>query len=63
MNGNYNNLMPPVELIERVTGSTDSDWFDKSGSITVDEWSRALASIGKKFNDFDTIIDYGCGCG
>jgi len=56
-------LMPPVHLIERVTGSIDNDWFNKSGSITVNEWGRALASIGKNFNDFDTIVDYGCGCG
>lgn len=55
--------MPPQALRERVSGSSDPAWFDKSGTLTVDEWSRALASQGLTFRDFATIIDFGCGCG
>ena len=55
--------MPPQALRERVSGSSDEVWFDKSGALTVGEWSRALASQGLRFRDFQTIIDFGCGCG
>jgi SAM-dependent methyltransferase len=55
--------MPPQPLRERVSGSSDEDWFDKSGLLTVDEWSRALASLSLSFGDFQTIVDFGCGCG
>ncbi|HEX7389885.1 MAG TPA: class I SAM-dependent methyltransferase [Acidiphilium sp.] len=55
--------MPPEQLRARVSGSLDDAWFDTSGTLTVDEWRRALASQGKTFRDFPTIIDFGCGCG
>jgi dTDP-6-deoxy-L-talose 4-dehydrogenase (NAD+) len=62
----YDNNISPIphhELRDRVSGSIDAKWFDESGAITVNEWSRALASIGKQFGDFKTIVDFGCGCG
>ncbi len=55
--------LPPVELRERVAGTRDPEPFDLSGAATVDEWTRALAAIGKRLDDFRTIVDFGCGCG
>jgi SAM-dependent methyltransferase len=55
--------MPPEDLRARVSGSRDPAWFDQSGSLTVGEWQRILASQGMDFADFATIIDFGCGCG
>ncbi len=55
--------MPPQALRERVSGSSEESWFDKSGALTVGEWARALASQGLTFHDCQTIIDFGCGCG
>lgn len=55
--------LPPAALRSRVSGSLDEAWFDESGRLTVGEWSRALACQGVGFGDFQTIIDFGCGCG
>lgn len=55
--------MPPEDLRARVSGSRDPAWFDQSGSLTVGEWQRILASQGKELADFGTIVDFGCGCG
>jgi SAM-dependent methyltransferase len=55
--------LPPEELRERVAGARDPKSFDLSGAATVDEWTRALAAIGKRWGDFQTIVDFGCGCG
>ncbi len=55
--------MPPQALRERVSGTADESWFDTSGLLTVGEWARALASQGRSFREFETIIDFGCGCG
>lgn len=63
INIQYIDPMPPESLRGRVSGSVDEDWFDKSGRLTVGEWSKALASQGMMFQDFHTIIDFGCGCG
>jgi SAM-dependent methyltransferase len=55
--------LPPVDLRLRVAGSQDEGWFESSGTRTVNEWERALACFDKKLTDFQTIIDFGCGCG
>lgn len=55
--------LPPASLRSRVSGSLDEAWFDESGRLTVGEWARALASQGVGFGDFQTIVDFGCGCG
>lgn len=55
--------LPPEELRERVAGTRDAERFDASGAATLDEWTKALASIGKNFGDYKTIADFGCGCG
>lgn len=55
--------LPPEELRERVAGTKDPNSFELSGAATVDEWTRALAAIGKRLDDFQTIVDFGCGCG
>lgn len=55
--------LPPEQLRERVAGAKDAQSFQESGSATLDEWTRALDSIGREFGDFETIVDFGCGCG
>lgn len=55
--------LPPESLMARVAGSADGSSFNSSGARTVDEWSRAIAAMGKTFHDFETIVDFGCGCG
>lgn len=54
---------PPTQLMNRVAGTDDKQWFDISGERTVKEWENMLALQGKTLHDFSTIVDYGCGCG
>ena len=55
--------VPPSDLRARVTGTPDEEWFISSGICTVNEWKKALASLGMGLSDFNTVVDYGCGCG
>jgi SAM-dependent methyltransferase len=50
-------------LVERVTGSTDRNWFFESGRASVDELQRTLAIAGRTLDSFESILDFGCGCG
>ena len=55
--------LPPPHLRYRVAGTDFDKWFTKSGRMSVDDLFRALASIGKSFDQFHDILEWGCGCG
>ncbi|MDQ3647019.1 MAG: class I SAM-dependent methyltransferase [Actinomycetota bacterium] len=55
--------LPPPELRIRVAGTDNAEWFEKSGRMHVERFAQALAQIGKRFEDFDDIYDFGCGPG
>jgi hypothetical protein len=55
--------LPPPLLRERVSGTTDEIWFVESGKRSLDEWANALAAIGTDLRSFQSILDFGCGCG
>jgi len=63
MNRQSELLLPPKELIYRVAGTSDPDWFVQSGSQSVRDIESALASVGRNLTDQDRILDFGCGCG
>lgn len=59
---------PPDFLIDRVvtgfTNDTATDgryWFDESGRRSLVDVKRVLAGIGRTFDDFPRILDFGCG--
>lgn len=54
---------PGDELVYRVQGTTDRDAFFDSGRRSVAETERALAVVGKSWDSFERIFDFGCGCG
>jgi SAM-dependent methyltransferase len=56
-------LLPPSDLIYRVAGTSDADWFVKSGQQSVNDINAALGSAGRSLSDFHRILDFGCGCG
>ena len=55
--------LPPAELRNRVTGTEDPVWFDECGEMTVASFEAALTSIGRCLDDFQSIYDFGAGCG
>ena len=54
--------MPPKHLQVRVAGIYNSSFYS-SGQQQVSDIEAFLQSNGKSFNDFATILDFGCGCG
>jgi SAM-dependent methyltransferase len=55
--------VPPTELISRVAGITDEAFFLGSGRQSVDELERTLAIVGRSLESFESVLDFGCGCG
>ena len=55
--------LPPPLLRSRVAGTEDEEWFVKSGRLSVVDLTRALAAIGRSFDEFNNILEWGCGCG
>jgi SAM-dependent methyltransferase len=54
---------PGDELIARVAGGTDRASFYASGRQSVHELERTLATVERSLDSFDSILDFGCGCG
>jgi len=54
---------PPAALRERVAGSPDLDWFRLSAAMAIEDIDDALSSTGRRLEDFQSIYDFGCGCG
>jgi SAM-dependent methyltransferase len=55
--------LPPPRLRYKVAGTEDADWFTKSGAMSLQNLSRALAAIGRSFDEFNDVLEWGCGCG
>ncbi|MDQ6797964.1 MAG: class I SAM-dependent methyltransferase [Actinomycetota bacterium] len=54
---------PGDELVSRVTGATDRDWFYESGRQSVREIAAVLSLAGRSLESFSSILDFGSGCG
>jgi SAM-dependent methyltransferase len=55
--------LPPPELRDRVAGTDDASWFDRSGQYTLRDFEGALGTLNKRMADFASIYDFGCGVG
>jgi len=55
--------LPPPNLMKLVSGMDDKEQFVRAGSLAACTLEIALRSIGKKIEDFNSILDFGCGCG
>ena len=56
-------LIPPLKCIAAVTGSCDVKWFLESGKLALRSIAEALNRNGLQMDDFQKILDFGCGCG
>jgi Methyltransferase domain. len=55
--------LPPPRLRYKVAGTEHEEWFAKSGRMSVEDLTRALAAIGRSFDEFNDVLEWGCGCG
>jgi len=55
--------VPPPELIVRVAGTADADWFLEGGRLAEESIRAALARAGTSVEAAGAIHDFGCGCG
>lgn len=55
--------LPPASLRYRVHGSPDAEGFLKMGKRCSEDIEAALKKIGKDFDSFQNVLDFGCGCG
>jgi SAM-dependent methyltransferase len=53
----------PEPMRQRVAGTPDEQWWDQSGALTVGEWIQLLGCLDRRIGEFETIVDWGCGCG
>jgi SAM-dependent methyltransferase len=55
--------LPGDDLIFRVAGTDNREWFWKSGQKSVAGINSILSNFGKSISDFPRALDFGCGCG
>lgn len=54
---------PGDDLISRVLGGADRTWFYWTGRESVRELERTLGIGARTLDSFESILDFGCGCG
>jgi SAM-dependent methyltransferase len=55
--------LPPPNLLFRVAGTTDTDWFIEGGRLSEESIRAALTRAGAPIESLRAILDFGCGCG
>ena len=55
--------LPPPSLRYRVHGHPRAEGFLKAGIKSSEDIEAALWKIGKDFDSFQDVLDFGCGCG
>ena len=55
--------IPPGKLIYLVLGSEDVSWFLSSGKLGVESMQDILNKNGLLLDEFEAILDFGCGAG
>jgi SAM-dependent methyltransferase len=55
--------LPPSALIYQVAGTADITWFLEAGARAAESIRITLSRNGLDLEDFESILDFGCGCG
>jgi SAM-dependent methyltransferase len=55
--------LPSTSARMLVAGSADPDWFLSGGVLGANAIRSALERHGRHMQDFERILDFGCGCG
>lgn len=56
-------VLPPDTLMDRVAGTPNPDWFVHSGALSIQDIRAAVEKVGRRLEEFEHILDFGCGCG
>ncbi len=60
---NSQTQLPPVARRFLTCGTADPRAFVTSGERSLEDLQAMLSAAGKKLQDFESILDFGCGCG
>lgn len=55
--------VPPLRLVRLATGTSSLAWSFQSGALAAEGISEVLEKNGISIRDFQSILDFGCGCG
>jgi len=55
--------LPPSALIYQVAGTADMTWFLEAGARAAQSIRTTLSRNGLELEEFESILDFGCGCG
>jgi len=55
--------IPAPKFIVLVTGSADTAWYTEGGRLAAESIRVLLDAAGISARDFQSILDFGCGCG
>ena len=55
--------VPPRQLIVKVAGTPDVEWFLESGRRAAESIRAATARNGRPLDEVRALLDFGCGCG
>ena len=55
--------VPPASLIVRVAGTPGTDWFLRGGRLAAGSIRAALWRQGRRIEELEAVLDFGCGCG
>jgi SAM-dependent methyltransferase len=55
--------LPRSALIYQVAGTADITWFLQAGERAAESIRTTLSRNGLDLEDFESILDFGCGCG
>ena len=55
--------IPPARMIVLVTGTADPHWYTAGGKLGAESICSTLGEAGLQIASFQSILDFGCGCG
>ena len=58
-----NTPLPPESLRHRVHGAADAESFLAVGRQCAQDIVAGLKRIGRASDSFESVLDFGCGCG
>ena len=55
--------VPPPRLLYAINATRSVDWFLRTGEQAAECFRCALSEIDRPIDSFESVLDFGCGCG